>query len=140
MVTKVIDAISTTLYDEYGLTIYVNEVKQGLRTPCFLISIIQPSVTAVLPPRQLVSAPMVVQYVPDGHKTKKELVTLGFELSQILGYVTTPDGDVLRGKNMSYEISDDILNFYIDYDFYIKSVIEEDAMERLDSEVTTRYE
>ena len=84
--------------------------------------------------------PMVVQYVPDGHKTKKELVTLGFELSQILGYVTTPDGDVLRGKNMSYEISDDILNFYIDYDFYIKSVIEEDAMERLDSEVTTRYE
>ena len=140
MVTDLIDAISTKLYDEYGITIYVNDVKQGLRTPCFLISIIQPSIISVIPPRQLVRNPIVVQYVSDSHKSKKELIDLGFELSQLLEYVTTVNGDLLRGTNRAYEIAEDILNFYIDYDFYIKTVDEAEKMNELDSEVNIKNE
>ena len=82
----------------------------------------------------------MVQYVSDSHKSKKELIDLGFELSQLLEYVTTVNGDLLRGTNRAYEIAEDILNFYIDYDFYIKTVDEDEKMNEFDSEVNIKNE
>lgn len=141
MVGNVIDALSIKLHELYGLNIYFEDVKQGLKTPCFFIKLLTPTITSVVPPRQSVSVPVVIQLISDNKVTKKRLTEIGFELAQSFEYIELLSGDLLRGSNMSYEVDDDILSFYITYNFFIKQATEEqDTMDDLSSEVGVKVE
>ncbi|MCD8067764.1 MAG: hypothetical protein LUE87_02510 [Lachnospiraceae bacterium] len=43
----------------------------------------------------------------------------------------TVDGDLLRGTQMHYEIEDNVLLFFVNYDLFVFKEQEEEAMEEL---------
>lgn len=137
MLEKIINGISNKIYEVFGdnYKIYAdNNVKQGLKNPCFFISVLNPSQKTYLKGRYLKYYPFVIQYFPKTDNDNFELLSVGEKLTSELEYITLENSDSLKGINLSYEIVDGILNFKINYNVFIQKINKLDEMENLTSE------
>lgn len=119
MVSDVIAAVSTALYNEFGekYRIYADNVEQGLTRPCFFINVVRPSTTERIMNRSYVSVPMVIQYFPSSQGKRTECYEVADRMFSCLNYPEF-DGVTYRGTDRKYDINDDKLNFYVQYNFY----------------------
>ena len=53
----------------------------------------------------------------------------------MFGVHTFPNGDVLHGTSMSYEVEDGVLHFFVNYNLTLRRPSEETPMETLDVDV-----
>lgn len=126
MIREIIEAISIALNAEFGdgYTNYTEEVQQGLKTPCFFITCVNPSVRPFPSKRYLAHHLFCVQYIPsDGSPgIKAECNDVGERLESCLEYI---GGDgLLRGTEMHFEVTDGILNFFVNYDFFVRKIVD----------------
>lgn len=121
-----IDGISSTLYNIFGNTykIYAdNSIQQGLKNPCFFISVLNPSRKSYLKGKYLKNNPFIIQYFPKIDNDNIELLKVAEQLSEGLEFITLLDGSLVRGSKISYEIVDGILHFKVSYNIFVKKQI-----------------
>lgn len=117
MINDIIKGVAKAIRNEFDdLRIYTEELKQGLKEPCFFISTLNPQMKQVLGKRYIISCQVMVQYITEGGKA--ECNDVAMRLFDVLELITV-SGDLVRGKNMSYEVSDGILSFNISYDIFV---------------------
>lgn len=116
-ISQKIDEAFNQKYDKYA--IYGEEIKQGLQEPCFFIKILKSSIKHVLGKRYFLSQSFDIHYFPENDlNTEKEMLEIADNLYDALEYVDW-EGDLVRGTNMNYKIIDDVLHFFVDYNYYI---------------------
>jgi hypothetical protein len=73
----------------------------------------------------------VIHYHPGTTNKNVEILDTIERLNSALEYITF-EGDLFRGTKMSYEVDDNILHFFVNYNFYIYKERETiDAMESM---------
>lgn len=133
MINEILKGIAKALRDEFGesLNIYLNEVEQGLIEPCFFISVLNPDVKQVLGRRYVLNCPVSVQFI--SVEDREIINAQGSRLFNCLELISV-SGDLVRGRNMSYSINEDILTFTVTYNIYFYRNQAKEFMEKLKQE------
>ena len=120
MVNSIIDAIASKLGEELGegFTIYKESQEQGFDIPCFFIFLRTSNQKKMIGRRYFREQQFTVEYHPGTGSRKAEIHDMLDRLNEILEYVTA-DGDLHRGTKMNCEITDGILCFYVNYNYYV---------------------
>lgn len=143
MVNKLITAVSTALYNEFGerYRIYPDNVEQHLIRPCFFINVLRPSKIEKLMGRAYRSVPLVIQYFPETQGKRMECYGVAERMFECLAYPSVGD-EIFRGTNMRYDTNDDKLNFQVNYNFYTLTVNEGEGnpMQTVSDSVNTMRE
>lgn len=118
--------ISVALDGAFGgqYEIYTEENKQDLKMPCFFISLVQPAKTDFPSNRYYMNNQFCIQYIPESETgSNSECVSIAEQMFLTLEEVT-PDGEDLpvRGTNMKYEIADGVLNFFVNYNYFVRKI------------------
>lgn len=139
MLNEIIKGISMALNAAFGdeYEIFQNDVEQGLEEPCFLIAVLQPEVTPILGRRFIKRNPFDIQYFPSAPGNNAEMFTVAEKLIEVLDFITLPNGDQLHGTSVNYEIVDNVLHFFVNYNLPMIRPTEETYMETLETEVGT---
>lgn len=128
MIQKVIEAISTALYQQYGYENHMEEIKQGLKEPCFFIACIDQSTKRYPSLRYKKQNQFVVQYFPKSRDASNaECLEVADQLQWCLEDITV-DGDILHGSDMHSETIDGVLNFFVSYNFFVRKMQEKETM------------
>lgn len=124
ILNPIIEAIAFALDEEFNggdeqFTIYDDEVKQGLKEPCFFIACLNPAQRLFLGKRYFRENSFCIQYIPKaGNCKNEELNEVRDRLFCCLEYITV-DGDLIRGTKMSGAPVDGVLNFLVSYDMFV---------------------
>lgn len=132
MINDIINGISIKLNQAFGsdYKIYKEEIKQGLKEPCFSIVMLEVFETAKLPNRYFRSYPFDIHYFPKTN-TKNEMYEVAEKLLNELEHITVLD-NLTRGTKMRYEVVDNVLHFFVNYDLFIKKeVVKGESMAEL---------
>ena len=139
MVNEIINGISLKLNQVFGdgVEIYGDtDIVQGLAEPCFFIALLNPSQTKMVGHRYFRENPFNVQYFPRNAEDNIELHDVASELFEVLEYITLPNGDVLHGTAMSYDIVGGVLHFRVNYNLYImRNITPEEPMTEIESNI-----
>lgn len=135
MIEDIINGISNTIYSVFGdnYKIYAdNSIEQGLKNPCFFISVLNPSQETKLKDRYFRTYPFIIQFFPKNENDNIELLNVAEILTETLEFITLLNGDVLQGSNFNYEVVDGVLHFKINFNLFLRKVREaENKMEAL---------
>lgn len=139
MINKMIESISVALDAEFGdgYKIYAEEVRQGLKVPCFFIYCINPTYNLFLGKRYMRTNQFCIQYIPSSEEKQEECYAVAERLYQCLEWITT-DGDLVRGSRMNSESMDGILNFFLNYDFFVRRMEQLEQMETIKEHINTK--
>lgn len=133
MINSIIKGIAESLTEEFGsgYKIYADNIEQGLKEPCFFVFCLEPTDRIFLGTRYFRENQMCVQYFPaDKSRTNKECNQVVERLFDCLEYITV-DGDLTRGTQMKANVTDGVLSFSINYDFFVYKTKESSAMEEM---------
>ena len=127
MLNETIDGIAQKLNQVFGdgYEIYIDEVKQGLKEPCFLIVCVtggQEQVIGALYKRQQA---FDLHYFPKEKQITREINSVADTLNMELEYITV-DGNLIRGTKMKHETIDGVLHFFVNYDMRVRKVVDPD--------------
>ena len=138
MVNKILNAVTKQLGKTFGNTYhyYVEDVEQGLNTPCFTIDVLIPLMRSKSPVLYDRTMPIVLHYFSDSKANiKQDCYEKAEQIAEALEYLPF-EGTILRGEDISWNIVDDVLQVFISYEYTTKKVKpEEDAMETVESTV-----
>lgn len=140
MINSIIESISISLYTEFGddYTIYTESIEQGLQEPCFFVFCINPTNQLFLGKRYFRENGFCLQYFPkDENQAKQEGNAVAERLYSCLEYISV-SGKLLRGTKMKYQIVDGVLNFFVNYDFFVYKTVDLNIMEKLSKNVTVK--
>ncbi|UNI72502.1 MAG: tail completion protein [Chaetfec virus UA24_244] len=139
MLNEVIKGVSMKLNATFGnkYRAYENDVKQGLKPPCFFIAVLNSDLSPLVGRRYVAHNPLDVRFIPADRGRNSEMFSVAAELLEALEYIILPDGDMLRGTGMNYEIVDGVLHFFVDYNLTLIKPAEEVNMETLDVDMGT---
>ena len=141
MIDSIIEGISTALNAEFGdrYKIYVNELKQGLKEPCFFISCIRPTSRRFFNRRYFREHSFCIQYFPESrNRETEECNDVTDRLFLCLEYITVT-GDLMMGTKMRSELVDGVLNFFVNFDLFVKINPDEiPVMEELSQTVSAK--
>jgi len=133
MVNDIIIGISEKLKESYGdeCEIYTEQVAQGLKGPTFSISSVNSEEKPMLGARHLRMNSFSVKYYPKSNASPKaECNIVSDDLFLALQYITV-GGDLMQGTNMNSQFVDGVLEFMVNYDFFVQAVHENELMESL---------
>ena len=140
MINSIIESISIALNAEFGdeYTTYTESVEQGLNEPCFFVSCINPANRIFLGNRYFRRNQFCLQYFPaDEDQAREECNAVAERLFSCLEYITVT-GNLVRGTNMNYEVTDGVLSFFVNYDLFVYKATASGAMEELSQDVTVK--
>lgn len=118
-----------------GYKIYQNDVEQGFKEPCFFIAVLKPDIAPLQKNRFMNRNPLDVHYFPTSRRNNSEMFKVAGDLMECLEFITLPNGDVLHGTSMSYEVEDRVLHFFVNFNLTLSRPSEETPMETLDVDV-----
>ena len=147
-INSIVEAIGAALSEEFGdeVTVYAEEIKQGLLEPYFFISCINPSDRQLLgnanrhflASRYYRENRFCIQYFPaDENNGRQESYDKAERLFGCLEEITA-DGDLIRGTDMNFEYTDGILSFFVSYNFFVYKTREPTFMEKLARDVSKK--
>lgn len=140
MLNEIIKGISMKLNATFGdgYKTYQNDVDQGLEEPCFFINVLKPELSPLLGRRSLKRNPFDLTYFPSAPGNNAEMFTVAEKLMDSMEYIKLPNGDLLRGTRMNYEIVDDVLHFFVNFNHTLNKIEESVPMETLEMGVGTQ--
>lgn len=139
MINDIMNAISIKLYEVFGdgYKIYLNDVQQGLTEPCFLITVVDYSKEPLLKSRSKRLIPFDILFFPN--KGKSQCYEVADQMMNELDMITLLNGDMMHGTEMRAEIVDDVLHFFVNYNFMATVENEPlDSMESIDIKNSTK--
>lgn len=132
MLEQIIDGISIGLDAEFGsdYKIYSDcDVTQGLIEPCFFIAVLNAVQESPTIGTYSHEYPFDISYFPLKTGDNVEMHNVGLRLFEILEFINLPNGDKVKGNNLSYSIVDSVLHFKVDYKVHLRSEEQHDMME-----------
>lgn len=139
MINDIINGIAVKLKQTYpNVTIYTESVHQDMKEPCFFILPLEPTQSAKLPNRYWRTYQFDVHYFPKSElQPKKEMYSVAESLFFNLEYIFCFE-KLVRGAKMRFEIVDNVLHFFVNYDMFVKQRVEPtELMRTLDHNLTT---
>lgn len=139
MVNELIKGVSIKLNATFGdgYEIYVKDVKQGLKEPCFFIAVLQPERRPMLGLRSFQTNPFDIHYFPEDETDNGEMIGVAEQMMDALEMITLLNGDLIRGTNRKYEIVDGVLHFFVNFNMHLIKPVDATPMETLDVETGT---
>ena len=139
MTNSIVEAISTALDAEFGegYEIRMEEIRQGLKTPCFFIVSLNPATELFLGERYFKTNTFCIQYFPQSAKEQRECNDVAERMNWCLEYITV-NGDKCRGTKMHHEMIDGVLNFFVNYDFFVYKHEVSEVMGDMESHSTVK--
>lgn len=136
MIKSIIDGICLALSEEFGsdYKIYIENVEQGLKEPCFIVSLLNPTLNLYRDKRYYHTNLFSVQFFPASADAWTECAEVFERMAMCMEVV----GEVYRASNFSGEVVDGILTVTTNYNaFSIKDTEKTQVMQTLkvDSEV-----
>ena len=117
MVNRIYTAIAKKLeklFDEP--LIFFDQLPQTFNGPCFWVRLLKAEQNQLLYNRYKVTLDFdIMMYPSNDEEFIEELNSVGTELLHGIEYIVTEDGNYLRGTNISYEVQDGVLHFFISY-------------------------
>lgn len=140
MVNEIIKGVSMKLNATFGdhYKIYRNDVKQGLKRPCFFIAVLKPELSPLIGWRYMSRNPLDVHYIPADSGNNAEMYTVADDLMESLEFITLPNGDQLHGTSMNFEVVDGVLHFFVNYNLPLIKLAEGTSMNTLNVAVGTK--
>ena len=139
MVNAILNAVTTQLGTTFGdsYRYYVEDVEQGLKKPCFTVDLLTPLQRSKSPLLYDRTMPIVVHYFSDSTQNlKKDNYEIGERLVECLEYLPF-ENSLIRGEDISWQITDDVLQVFITYRFTTSKVVEvEDSIETFENNIT----
>lgn len=131
MINDIINAISIRLYEVFGdgYEIYMNDVEQGLTEPCFLITVVDYSKEQLLQSRSKRLVPFDILFFPS--KGKSQCYEVADQLMNELDMIELLNGDKMHGTDMKSEIVDNVLHFFVNYNFM--ATVEKERLDSMES-------
>lgn len=134
MINSIIEAISVSLNGEFGddYEIHMEEIKQGLKEPCFFIACLNPTNNLFIGKRYERNNQFCIQYFPQSDEKQRECNGVAERMYDCLEYIKA-DGDTkpIRGSGMNHQVVDGVLNFFVNYDFFTVKTEDNTAMETM---------
>lgn len=93
------------------------EIKQGLTPPCFFVRLLQPEHAQELGRRYIRYHPIVVRYYAVD-RANAAMYDMAEQLTSVLQQIIVA-GRPVRGIGMRFEIVDEILHFFVEYNFHV---------------------
>jgi len=123
VIQKITDGIIAVLLKAFpDITVYAEQVKQGLVEPCFIVRCVTPTNTKFLGNRYKREYLFTVQYIPESDTdAQAECYAVNEILWQTLEYIKV-GGDLQRGTNMRGEYNDGILTVTVNYNMFVHVV------------------
>jgi hypothetical protein len=109
------------------------EIKQNLNPPCFFVKLLTGSQTALLGRRRRRSNSVDIHYfaVGDANRLMHEMAENLYKDLELIDI----EGKKYRGTNMTHEIVDEVLHFFVDYNFHVlRDVAEDPSMQTMAQE------
>lgn len=130
MIQDIIDGIVAALLSVFpNMTIYTEEVKQGLKEPCFVLQSVKPTREQFLGNRYYRTNLFSVQYFPQSkNDAKAECNSVTEKLFQALEYIMV-SGDLQRGTGMNAEYFDGVLTFLVNFNLFVRSKTVQESMD-----------
>ncbi len=106
-----------------------NEVEQGLNVPAFIVRLVSFQ-TEPRPMQRYRNMPRFdIIYFPKA--AREECYDISDKLCDVLEVITLPSGDKIRGVDMSSEVDDEVLHFFVSYNHNVFKPIDNTMMEEL---------
>ena len=134
MINSIIEAISTSLNIEFGdnYEIHMEEIKQDLEEPCFFVHCLNPTNELFLGRRYFRTNQFCIQYFPETDEKQRECNDVAERMFLCLEYITVYGEDKpIMGTKMKYEVVDGVLNFFVNYDCFVRKTEQHIPMETL---------
>lgn len=126
----VLDGITLALRTAYpDSQIESSAIEQGLTPPAFIVLLVSAEQVARTGQRYKRLPRFDILYFPK--KGREECYAIADELCSVLELITLPSGDMLRGTDMSFEVSEGVLHFLVSYNHFIYRKADETMMENL---------
>mgnify|MGYP003271508679 FL=1 len=141
MINSIIEAISISLNEEFGdgYETHMEEIKQGLKEPCFFITCLNPTTELFLGKRYFRTNQFCIRYFPETNEKQRECNGVAERMWQCLEYITIYGEDKpIMGTKMKYEVVDGVLNFFVNYDCFIRKIEQQTPMESLQASTNVK--
>lgn len=141
MINSIIEAISISLNEEFGdgYETHMEEIKQGLKEPCFFITCLNPTTELFLGKRYFRTNQFCIQYFPETNEKQRECNGAAERMWQCLEYITIYGEDKpIMGTKMKYEVVNGVLNFFVNYDCFIRKIEQQTPMESLQASTNVK--
>lgn len=101
-----------------NMDVYGEEIKQGFEAPCFFVKLLTMGQDQELNRRYRRSHAFDIHFFPGGSDYNREAHEMAEKLYDKLRQVNIDDA-LYRGTGMSHEIVDNVLHFFVDYNFLV---------------------
>lgn len=139
MVNSILDAVTAQLGKTFGTSYhyYVENVEQNLSPKSFTVDTILPTMRSRSPTLYDRQVPIVVHYFSDNkNNLKKDCYSMAERIIECLEYLPYKS-TLLRGEDISWQLTENVLQVFITYDFTtMVDKEDEDKMEDLFETVT----
>lgn len=131
-VTMEIKAALRTQYPEDQYDVYTESIEQGFEEPCFAIHQLTADITPYPNYRTEIVQHFDVRFFPTGTQPREQCRAVAETLTFLLRQLSS-----LRGTNLNWEITDDVLHFFVSYRQFVREIPEEYLMEILQQNTRT---
>lgn len=117
MVNQIYTAIAKKLEELFDEPlIFFDQLPQTFSGPCFWVRLLKTEQNQLLYNRYKVNLDFdIMVYPSNDDEFIEELNSVGTDLLHGVEYIVTEDGRYIRGTNISYEVQDGVLHFFISY-------------------------
>ena len=125
MLNETIEGISQKLRQVFGdgYEIYLDEMKQEQKEPCFVIACLGGKQQQELGNLYKREQAFDLHYFPKEKSSTAEAYRTADVLNMELEYITV-EGNLVRGTKMRHEVIDGVLHFFVNYDLRLRKVVE----------------
>ena len=134
VVQEIVDQLRT-VYPSAQYDIYTERIEQGFSAPCFSIRQLRADVTPYPSGLHEIVQHMDVRFFPSDSRPQEQCRETAQTLTLLLRRTES-----LRGSNLSWEITDEVLHFFADYRQFVREIPEDIPMENLQTTVGTENE
>ena len=126
-----------TVYPSAQYDIYTERIEQGFAPPCFSIRQLRADVTPYPAGRCEIVQHFDVRFFPARRRPREQCRGVAETLIFLLRQLAS-----LRGTELQWEITDDVLHFFVSYRQFVREILEEYRMEvlQLDTGIATETE
>ena len=131
VVQEIVDKLRT-VYPSAQYDIYTERIEQGFSAPCFSIRQLRADVTPYPSGLHEIVQHMDVRFFPSDGRPQEQCRETALMLMLLLRQT-----EHLRGENLEWQITDDVLHFFVDFRQFIRETPEDIPMENLQTTVGT---
>lgn len=142
MINSIVEGIAKALDSEFGgdYAVYTESVEQGLSEPCFFITLVNHTDTMYPGNRRFLENTFCIQYFPkDEQRGNEECFEVMNRLVSCLNWIEV-EGDSVMGRKMNGELTDGVLNFFVNYDLFVYKAADSHLMGTLSNNVSMKGE